>query len=164
MNFKWENAQKSGIFQLNFTQKVSFDIGTIQASIWKPQTRNLRPIWGLKTRKCVKSDLIPYLLYFHFFNQKIHMLFCNILVEYNFLYFFKVFWCLMGQKDVNFVSDQCQIKCSYFQGHKIIFIFHRPYFGTPCIAVFPKTGIFLFRCQWFWTPYDFLSKRDELLL
>ena len=65
MNFKWENTQKSGIFKLNFAQKVSFDIGTIQASIWKPQTRCLRPIWGLKTRKCAKSDLIPYLLYIH---------------------------------------------------------------------------------------------------
>ena len=30
-------------------------------------------------------------------------LFCNILVESNFLYFFKVFWCLMIQKDGNFV-------------------------------------------------------------
>ena len=27
---------------------MSFDIVTIQAFIWKPQTRHLKPIWGLK--------------------------------------------------------------------------------------------------------------------
>ena len=42
---------------------MSFDIDTIQASIWKPQTKRLRLIWSLKTRKCAKSNLIPYLLY-----------------------------------------------------------------------------------------------------
>ena len=35
----------------------------MNTSIRKPQTKCLRPIWGLKTRKCAKSDLIPYLLY-----------------------------------------------------------------------------------------------------
>ena len=34
--------------------------------------------------------------------------------------------------------DQCQIKCSYLMGHKIIFIFHRPFFWTSCVTVFPK--------------------------
>ena len=27
-------------------------------------------------------------------------------------------------------------------GHKIISVLHRPYFGTPCITVYPKTGLF----------------------
>ena len=42
---------------------------------------------------------------------------------------------------------------SYFQGQKIIHILPRPYFGKPCISVAPKTGIFLFHCQWFWSLY-----------
>ena len=42
---------------------------------------------------------------------------------------------------------------SYFQGQKIIYILPRPYFGTPCISVSPKTGIFLFHCQWFWSSH-----------
>ena len=31
-------------------------------------------------------------------------------------------------------------------GHKIIYVLHRPYFGTPCITVYPKTGLFWFHC------------------
>ena len=37
---------------------------------------------------------------------------------------------------------QHQSQWSYFQGPKIIFILPRPYFGTPCISVSSKTGIF----------------------
>ena len=36
---------------------------------------------------------------------------------------------------------QPQSQWSYFQGQKIIYILSRPYFGTPCISVSPKTGI-----------------------
>ena len=48
---------------------------------------------------------------------------------------------------------QRQSQWSYFQGQKIISILHRPYFGSPCISVSSKTGLFWFHCQWFWTPY-----------
>ena len=53
-----------------YLQFVPFDLsinanesGTITQKPQKPQTRHLRSIWGLKTRKCAKSVLIPYLLY-----------------------------------------------------------------------------------------------------
>ena len=57
------------------------------------------------------------------------------------------------EKDGILCFGQHQSQWSDFQGQKIIYILPRPYFGTPCISVSPKTGIFWFHCQWFWTPY-----------
>ena len=47
---------------LNFTQKVCFDIVTMLAINFEPQTRCLGPNWSLETRKCGKTDILPYLL------------------------------------------------------------------------------------------------------
>ena len=54
------------------------------------------------------------------------------------------------EKDPNFAFWSAS---KYFQGQKIIYILPRPYFGTPCISVSRKTGIFLFHCQWFWSSH-----------
>ena len=51
------------------------------------------------------------------------------------------------------LTGQCPSQWLYFQGQNIIYLLSRPYFGTSCISVSPKTGIFWFHCQWFWTPY-----------
>ena len=39
-----------------------------------------------------------------------------------------------------------------FLGHKIIYVLHRPYFGTPCITVYQKTGLIWFHCKCIWIP------------
>ena len=48
---------------------------------------------------------------------------------------------------------QCQSQWSYFPGHKIIYILHRPYFGHPVYQFLQKPEFSDFTVSWFRLPW-----------
>jgi len=60
----------------------------------------------------------------------------------------------MIQKDVYFVFQSIPGQMFiFFRALKSFIIKIDPFLGHPCIAVSPKTTLFWFHCQLFWTPY-----------